>query len=97
MPEGPAERGVEANASAHAPCRALVTRRALDGAEHSGSIEPVMAGRNAASRYCLNNICAPTWLGRDADDVILPFRVDGDSNPCAVGSFPCSELQGCAG
>ena len=28
MPEGPAERGVEANASAR-PCGALVTRRAL--------------------------------------------------------------------
>ena len=29
--------------------RALVTRRAFDGAEHSGSIEPVMAGQAAAS------------------------------------------------
>ena len=48
MSEGPAERGVEANASAYS-CGALVTRGAFDGAEHSGSIERVMAGRHAAA------------------------------------------------
>jgi hypothetical protein len=47
MPEGPAARGVEANASA-GPCGALVVRRAFDGAEHSGNIEPVMAGPHTA-------------------------------------------------
>jgi hypothetical protein len=48
MPEGPAARGGEANTSAR-PCGALVTRRAFDGAEHSGSIERVMAGWHAGA------------------------------------------------
>jgi hypothetical protein len=47
MPEGPAERGVEATqARARAgACHA----ESIDGAEHSGSIEPVMAERHAAA------------------------------------------------
>ena len=44
MPEGPAERGVEATrARARASARHA---ESMDGAEHSGSIEPVMAGRH---------------------------------------------------
>jgi hypothetical protein len=46
MPEGPAERGVEANASA--PIRSARHAKSIDGAEPSGSIERVMAGRHAA-------------------------------------------------
>src|ERR1700681_3282903 len=47
MPEGPAERGVEATrARARAGARHA---ESIDGAEHSGSIEPVMAGRHAAA------------------------------------------------
>jgi hypothetical protein len=43
MPEGPAERGVEATrARARAGARHA---KSIDGAEHSASIEPVMAGR----------------------------------------------------
>jgi hypothetical protein len=48
MPEGPAERGVEANSSAHL-VRSARRAESMDGAEHSGSIEPVMAGRHAAA------------------------------------------------
>ena len=47
MPEGPAERGVEAT-----PARARASARhaeSIDGAEHSGNIEPVMAGPTAAA------------------------------------------------
>jgi hypothetical protein len=47
MPEGPAERGVEANASAHS-VRSARHAESMDGAEHSGSIEPVMAGRHGS-------------------------------------------------
>jgi len=47
MPEGPAECGVEANASAHL-VRSARQAESIDGDEHSGSIEPVMAGRHAA-------------------------------------------------
>jgi len=48
MPEGPAERGVEA---ARARSRASAHRaESMDGAEHSGSIEPVMAGRPASPK-----------------------------------------------
>ena len=47
MPEGPAERGVKATrARARAGARHA---ESMDGAEHSGSIEPVMAGRQAAA------------------------------------------------
>ena len=47
MPEGPAERGVEAlRARARASAR---DAKSIDGAELSGSIEPVMAGRHAAT------------------------------------------------
>jgi hypothetical protein len=43
MPAGPAERGVEANASAHLVSSARHAE-SIDGAEPSGSIERVMAG-----------------------------------------------------
>ena len=47
MPEGPAERGVEAlRARGRAGARHA---ESIDGAELSGSIEPVMAGRHAAA------------------------------------------------
>jgi hypothetical protein len=47
MPEGPAKRGVEAlRARARAGAREA---KSIDGAELSGSIEPVMAGRHAAA------------------------------------------------
>jgi hypothetical protein len=50
MPEGPAERGVEANrARARAGARHA---ESMDGGEHSGSIERVMAGRHAAAPPC---------------------------------------------
>jgi hypothetical protein len=62
MPEGPVLAGSAtrqrcwgANAGSkpleRTLVRALVMRRALDGAEHSGSIEPVMAGRHAAGQH----------------------------------------------
>ena len=38
MPEGPAERGVEANCE-RAPMRSARHAESMDGAEHSGSIE----------------------------------------------------------
>jgi hypothetical protein len=47
MPEGPAERGVEATRA-----RTRTSARhaeSIDGAEHSGSIEAMMAGRHAAA------------------------------------------------
>jgi hypothetical protein len=47
MPDGPAERGVDATrARARASARHA---ESIDGAEHSGSIETVMAGRHAAA------------------------------------------------
>ena len=46
MPEGPAERGVEAT-QVRARARARHAE-SVDGAEPSGSIERVMAGRHAA-------------------------------------------------
>ena len=47
MPKGAAERGVEAlRARARAGARHA---ESIDGAELSGSIEPVMAGRHAAA------------------------------------------------
>jgi hypothetical protein len=49
MPEAPRNAGSK-RTRARGPSGALVMRRALDGAEHSGSIERVMAGRHAA-RY----------------------------------------------
>ena len=48
MPEGPAERGVEAT-RAHARAGARHAE-SIDGAEHSGSIESVMAGRTRHRR-----------------------------------------------
>jgi hypothetical protein len=48
MPEGPAERGVEAT---RARARTSARRaESIDGAEHSGSIESVMAGRTRHHR-----------------------------------------------
>jgi hypothetical protein len=48
MPEGPAERGVEASrARSRAGARHA---ESIDSAEPSGSIELVMAGRQAAAR-----------------------------------------------
>jgi hypothetical protein len=47
MPEGPVERGVEAvRARSRAGARHA---ESIDGAEHSGSIERVMAGRQTAA------------------------------------------------
>jgi hypothetical protein len=71
MPEGPAERGVEANASARSCWRS--SRESIDGAEPSGSIERVMAGRTrSASPTRLAAKCAVVSIsmlteGRDAE------------------------------
>jgi hypothetical protein len=46
MPEGPAERG--RSERERAPVRSARHAESMDGAEHSGSIERVMAGRRAA-------------------------------------------------
>jgi hypothetical protein len=88
MPEGPAARGVEANASA-GPCGALVVRRAFDGAEHSGNIEPVMAGPHTARHGFRRD--RPSNHGRTAGR--LSVHVDTARAPATlVGADGFSEL-----
>src|SRR5438046_7280403 len=64
MPEGPAERGVEATrARARAGARHA---KSIDGAEHSGSIERVMAGQHAAPPCSATDARTDEWSGAAA-------------------------------
>ena len=68
MPEGPAGRGVEAlRARARASaCHA----ESIDGAEPSGSIEPVMAGRHAPA-YDFATTSHRSQAARGYEDVVF--------------------------
>jgi hypothetical protein len=82
MPEGPAERGVEATrARAGAGARQA---ESIDGAERSGSIGPVMAGRHAERKgapFQSQSCAIDITNGEDAQpDGVLTFDIPGTEN-----------------
>jgi hypothetical protein len=88
MPEGPAERGVEATRAGGRGSARHAER--IDGAERSGSIGPVMAERHPAA-YCFamrNHSCQGQIADRAFVHVDTAYRRSNESTLGQRGDLP---------